>query len=396
MKLKDLMKYFALAIVSCACVSGQLLAADEADDDQEEVATKKKARKAAAADEEDEVAPKKKSRKAAVADDDEEEAPRRKPKKQAPAVAAQRMLVTVGKFENNIKGGRENVATGDFDGKVDSQQIATLRARILHRVSGTRKFELVEREQLKQVLDELKLADSGVTNGDDTGAPRSGMLKAAAYTLYGSILSWNFLERDGVGAGVSSKKKTARIELQLRLASVETGKILADKVLVGYGFSKKLSADDGAIGHSSTDGAMRDAIDNVAAAVVDTLRDHCYPAKIVRVGKSSVTVNLTQEEVKEGDVFEVVEAAKPIRDPDTGTFLGCDGDEIGRVEITSTGPMTSKAEPIEKPIIKKKRLVKKVELDLEDVEVGYLLRRVSRAKLAEESRYAEQPQVPEF
>ena len=388
MKLKDLMKYFALAIVSCACVSGQLLAADEADDDQEEVATKKKAKKAAAADDEDdEVAPKKKARKAAEADDDdEEEAPK-------PPAAAQRMVVSVGKFETNIKGGRED-ANGNFSGTVDSQQIETLRTRIQNRVVGTRKFEVTERQQLKQLLDELKLADSGVTNGDDAGAPRSGMLKAAVYTLYGSILSWNFVERDGGGEGVSSKTKTARIELQLKLADVETGKILADKIVTGDGFSKMRTAG-GAIGRASTDGAMRDAIDNVAAVAVDTLRDHCYPAKIVRVGKSSVTVNLTKDEVKEGDVFEVVEAAEPIRDPDTGTYLGCDGDEIGRVEITSTGPMTSKAEPIEKPIIKRKRLVKKVVLDLKDVAVGYLLRRVSPEKLKNDDIY-NRPPPPEF
>ena len=394
MKLKDLMKYFALAIVSCACVSGQLLAADEADDDQEEVATKKKAKKAAAADDEDdEAAPKKKARKAAEADDDEEEeAPRRESKKQAPA-AAQRMVVSVGKFETNIKGGRED-ANGNFSGTVDSQQIETLRTRIQNRVVGTRKFEVTERQQLKQLLDELKLADSGVTNGDDAGAPQSGMLKAAVYTLYGSILSWTFQEHDGGANGVSAKTKRARIELQLKIADVETGKILADKIVTGYGFSKMRTAD-GASGHASTDVAMRDAIDNVAAVAVDTLRDHCYPAKIVRVGKSSVTVNLTGDEVKEGDVFEVVEAAKPIRDPDTGTYLGCDGDEIGRVEITSTGPMTSKAEPIEKPIIKRKRLVKKVELDLEDVAVGYLLRRVSPAKLSQEAIY-DRPPVPQF
>lgn len=389
MKLKDLMKYFALAIVSCACVSGQLLAADEADDDQEEVATKKKAKKAAAADDEDdEVAPKKKARKAAEADDDdEEEAPK-------PPAAAQRMVVSVGKFETDIKGGSED-ANGNFSGTVDSQQIETLRTRIQNRVVGTRKFEVTERQQLKQLLDELKLADSGVTNEDDAGAPQSGMLKAAVYTLYGSILSWDFLEHDGGGEGVSSKTKTARIELQLKIADVETGKILADKIVTGYGFSKKMTANGGAIGRASTDRAMRDAIDNVAAVAVDTLRDHCYPAKIVRVGKSSVTVNLTQGEVKEGDVFEVVKAAKPIRDPDTGTYLGCDGDEIGRVEITSTGPMTSKAEPIEKPIIKRKRLVKKVELDLEDVAVGYLLRRVSPAKLSQEAIY-DRPPVPIF
>lgn len=350
MKLKDLMKYFALAIVSCACVSGQLLAADKADDDEEEEAPK-------------------------------------------PPAAAQRMVVSVGKFETKIKGGRED-ANGNFSGTVDSQQIETLRTRIQNRVVGTRKFEVTERQQLKQLLAELMLADSGVTNVDDAGVPQPGMLKAAVYTLYGSILSWNFLERDGGGEGVSAKTKTARIELQLKIADVETGKILADKIVTEYGFSKKMTAG-GAIGHASTDVAMRDAIDNVAAVAVDTLRDHCYPAKIVRVGKRSVTVNLTEDEVKEGDVFEVVEAAKPIRDPDTGTYLGCDGDEIGRVEITSTGPMTSKAEPIEKPIIKRKRLVKKVELDLEDVAVGYLLRRVSPAKLKQEAIY-DRPPVPEF
>ena len=74
----------------------------------------------------------------------------------------------------------------------------------------------------------------------------------------------------------------------------------------------------------------RAAVDNAAAMVVDALRDLCYPAKIVAVGKKNVTINMTAEEVQEDDIFDVIEAGEPMVDPDTGAFLGNDGDDVGR------------------------------------------------------------------
>lgn len=323
MKLKDLMKLFLLGACVCAFSAGELRA------------------QAAAADDEEEEAPKPKKKKA-------------KGKK---AAAPERMIVAIDKFDSKAD--------------VSANQFETLRARIQHRVLGTRKFEVMEREQLKNALSEQHLANRGVTNGDDVNAPEAGKMKAAGYVLYGNILFYGRDEAKGASADVTSTKMTAKVEIQLKITNAESGKILASKVVTGIGTSAKIATEGASQKGNWGEQIERAAVDNAAAMVVDALRDLCYPAKVVAVGKKNVTINMTAEEVQEDDIFDVIEPGEPLTDPDTGAFLGNDGDEVGRVRITRPGPMSSKAEPVG-------------DLDLDDVEVGYILRRVSVDTLKKE------------
>lgn len=346
MKFRDLMKFFALAAVSCACISGQLYAADDGDDEQVEEAPKK--------------AKKKKAKK---------------------APAPTRMIVAVDKIENKVQ---DHLNHNDGSLHVKAQQFDTLRARILHRVSGTRKFEVMEREQIKSAMSEQALANRGLTDGDAATAPESGKMKAAGYVLYGNVLFWGFEEKKGAAAGVASQTQKAKVELQLKITNAEDGKILSSKVVTGVGLGSQQLVESGAsIEGNWNEAAMRDAVDNAAAMVVDALRDLCYPAKVVAVGKRNITVNMTAEEVKEGDVFDVIEQGDPMTDPDTGAFLGYDGDDLGRVKITRPGPMASKAEP-------------EGDLDLDDVEVGCILRRVSPDKIKAEVKKIQRKKQAEF
>ena len=314
MKLKDLMKLFLLGACACTFAAGELRAQEAADDDEEE-------------------APKPKKKKA---------------KKGKKAAAPSRMIVAIDKFDN--KAG------------ATATQFETLRARIQHRVLGTRKFEVMEREQLKSALSEQKLSAAGVTNGDDVNAPEAGKLKAAGYVLYGNILFFGKDDAQGSSANVESMKKTTKVELQLKITNAENGKVLASKVVTGVGTLSKIGTEGVSQKGNYSEQTERAAVDNAAAMVVDALRDLCYPAKIVAVGKKNVTINMTAEEVQEDDIFDVIEAGEPMVDPDTGAFLGNDGDDVGRIRITRPGPMSSKAVPED-------------DLDLDDIEVGYIVRR---------------------
>ena len=73
-------------------------------------------------------------------------------------------------------------------------------------------------------------------------------------------------------------------------------------------------------------------------------------------------------------------------DPDTGAFLGYDGDDVGRVTISRTGPQVSKAKPMD-------------DLDLDDLDTDehtYILRRVSKATLKKEAKKASQKKKAAF
>ena len=305
----------------------------------------------------------------------EEVAPKKKAKakkgKKNKAPEATRMFVAINKFEN-----KSDAPDDKFN---------TIRSRVQQCIVGARKFEVVEREQLKAAMSEQNLAAAGITNGEDADAPESGKMKAASYVVYGTVLYCGTDTAGGSAEGVASAVAKYKVELQIKITNGETGKILTQKSAIGYGVDKATQTENF---KSSTGQGMRDAIDEACHLAADALRDVAYPAKIVRVGKKSVTVNMTNEEVQEEDVFDVLEADEPLIDKDTGAFLGYDGDEVGRVTITMTGPQISKAVPVEGG-----------EFELDDLDLdehNYIVRRVSKATLKKEAKKASQKKKANF
>lgn len=337
MSTKTLMKLSLMGLLAIPFAFSTAYAKDNNDDDTEEVAPKKKKAK--------------------------------KGKKKGPPEAS-RMFVAINKFEN-----KSDAPDSVFE---------TIRSRVQQCVVGARKFEVVEREQLKAAMSEQTLVASGVTDGEDADAPEAGKMKAASYVIYGTVLYCGADKAGGSSDGVSSAVVKSKVELQIKITNGETGKILTQKSAIGYGVDKALATSEF---RSSTGQGMRDAIDEACHMAADALRDVAYPAKVIRVGKKDITINMTDEEVKEDDVFDVMEADDPLVDPDTGAFLGYDGDEVGRVVITRTGPQMSKAKPADD------------DLDLDDLDTDehtYILRRVSKATLKKEAKKASQKKKAAF
>lgn len=332
---KTLMKLSLMGLLAFAFVAPSAYAKDAEDEDTEEVAPKKKKAK--------------------------------KSKKKAPE--ATRMVVAINKFEN-----KSDAPDSVFE---------TIRARVQQCVVGARKFEVVEREQLKAAMSEQTLVASGVTDGEDADAPEAGKMKAASYIVYGNVLYCGTDKSGGSAEGVASAVVKSKVELQIKITNGETGKILTQKSAIGYGIDKAMATAEF---KSSTGQGMRDAIDEACHLAADALRDVAYPAKVIKVGKKDITINMTDEEVKEEDVFDVIEADEPMTDPDTGAFLGYDGDDVGRVTISRTGPQVSKAKPMD-------------DLELDDLDTDehtYILRRVSKATLKKEAKKASQKKKAAF
>lgn len=307
-------------------------------------------------------------------DAEEVETPKRskKSKKKKKAPAATRMVVAINKFDN-----KSDAPDSLFE---------TIRSRVQQCIVGARKFEVVEREQLKAAMSEQTLAASGLTDSeDDADAPEAGKMKAASYIVYGTVLYCGKDQAGGASEGVATAVVKSKVELQIKITNGETGKILTQKSAIGYGVDKALATAEF---KSSTGQGMRDAIDEACHMAADALRDVAYPAKIIRVGKKAVTINMTDEEVKEDDVFDVIEAEDLGMDPDTGAWLGFDGDDVGRVVITRTGPQTSRATPAEGS-----------DLDLDELDTDenmYILRRVSKTTLKKEAKKASRKRKAAF
>ena len=310
------------------------------------------------------------------ADDDETEeaapakAKGKKAKKTPPAPS--KMFVAVYEFENKSDASADDVKT--------------IRDRITGAIVNTRKFDVVERERIKTVMKEQNLAAQGVTDGED--APQAGKMKAAGYSIYGCVLSYGHDETRSSGEAGTGAKFESKVELQIRITNVETGKILTDQIIQSSGDIKKIASDGVQQKGNWGQQAMRNAVDTACRDSVFLLLDLAYPVKVLAVGDDDITINVNKDLVKEDDVFNVYEEPEYEEDPDTHEMIPVDGKQVGRVSITEVGAKTSKAEPIEWMKVRgkgKRMKMKKMEAcDVDSIEKGMVLRKVSAATLAKE------------
>lgn len=218
---------------------------------------------------------------------------------------------------------------------VTQTQAEAFRDRVLDLIHNSNKFEVVERERLATLLKEMQLVDAAMTEGD---APESNRLKAASYTLYGSILPWRVKEEKANGAPFAK----ATFEAQIRYSDGESGKILAVKTLKGEATKGSIAAQEGAILREE---ALAAAQEVAAIMVVNALLDVTNPIKVAAVNTRYVTVALAAEQTYEGEQFEVYELGEPITDPDTGEELGAEEELIGIIEVVRPGAKLTRCKP---------------------------------------------------
>lgn len=89
-------------------------------------------------------------------------------------------------------------------------------------------FDLMERERLDYVADEIRLGQSGLM--DPSTAPKVGKIKGVQYTMTGAITLYYYSEK-GSGfviplLGMATQAKTAYVMLDLRVIDNSTGQIV--------------------------------------------------------------------------------------------------------------------------------------------------------------------------
>ena len=269
---------------------------------------------------------------------------------------SKKMVVAINKFEN--------------EANAPSERFNSLRSRITDNIINTRKFEVVERQRLEAAMSENKLKAAGAT--EDDVSQTGGQLKAAGFILYGSVLSMGRDQGKTSVSGLSAQKNSAKVELQMRFANGENGKIVASKTIIGKGFQSRMAGGGLRVKSNMEDQAINDAIRDAAKKVTEALMELAFPAKILKVSKTQAIVNLTKEQTEIGAVYEVFMMGEDLVDPDTGESLGAEEELIGKVEVARTMPKVTYMKPIG-------------DTDIDDLVAGMTVRRQDE-KLAEIER----------
>lgn len=310
------------------------------------------------------------------ADDAAEEAPKKakkKGKKGTKRPAPSKVFVSIHKFENKSS--------------ASDAAVQTVQSRIQQFVVGTRKFEVIEREQLKTVMKEAGLAAGGVTDAEDGHAPEQGKIKPTAFIMYGNILYYGTDKSSSRGDGYAVAMRKSKVEIQIKFVRAETGNIILEKSFIGEGFDKSVATADS---QTAKSGGMRDALDEACHMVVDALREQTYPPKIVAVDDDEIRINMTDSEVKADDVFDVKLCGEEKFDPDTNESLGYSGKTVGRIVIQSADARMATGEASDLVKISKGR-IKIVKWDASEIDPDadmYMLHRVQKSQLMKEKKLA--------
>jgi len=253
-----------------------------------------------------------------------------------------------------------------FDTKQELNRIVeSLDGQLIDRVNATRKFDVLSRSDLADVMKEQDLGASG--NVDAKTAAKAGKLAGAKYLLVATVDDFqDYIEKAVFeGTGNTATKRVFRFSVVGKLYDSTTGKLMESaNFQTGNDEFKQIQMDrnysvkNGALSDEMMVGISRSMAQKIANHIVDVV----YPAKILIRRDNVVTINRGEGGgVAEGDVFNVFAQGEELKDPDTGEVLGREEVKVGKVKISQVNPKTSLATIVEDTGVDKGGVLRKAQ-----------------------------------
>ncbi len=218
-------------------------------------------------------------------------------------------------------------------------------------LADTKRFVVVEREKLKDVLAEQDLAASGRA-AKAKHVARTGLLRPARYLATGVI---TVVEEGTSGAGgevsvfgvsLGATASKASLTIIAKLIDTTTGEIVAKETIKGSAGSLGLrggvsvgpiSTELGGFRKTPLGDAAQDCINKAAFFFARTITEKqlAFEGSVVKVSGDAVIINRGVEYgLKPGQEFIMREEGELLVDPESGALLGQEqGKEIGRLKV---------------------------------------------------------------
>ena len=227
-----------------------------------------------------------------------------------------------------------------------------LRDQLLVKLSHSNRFQLLERQQMEQLLDE-KLFDA-VTSDTDL-APYLAELADADYFVLGSVDRFDVAVQTRRIPYVDRIEKDhyGLVEATLRIVDVHSGKVLgAEKVSI----RDLLPADEPIDSLTAYDTLF----DKMSGAMVTRLVQRIYPMKVLAVAPSGeIYLNRGEDGgLTVGDRLTIYRPGQEMIDPDSGLSFGRMESRVAVVEIQEVEPFRAKAKIVEGETIQKGDIAK--------------------------------------
>ncbi len=243
--------------------------------------------------------------------------------------------------------------------------IESLDSQLIDRVNATRKFDVLSRSDMADIIKEQDLGASG--NVDAKTAAKAGKLSGAKYLLVCTVDDFQDYFEKAVfeGTGRSATKRVFRFSIVGKIYDSSTGKLIESaNFQTGNDAFKQIqqernySVNTGLLSDEMMVAISRSMAEKIATHVVDII----FPAKVLIKRDNTVTINRGEGGgVAEGDTFNVFALGEELKDPDTGEVLGREEVKVGKVKISQVNPKTSMATILEDTGIDKGAVLRKAQ-----------------------------------
>lgn len=195
------------------------------------------------------------------------------------------------------------------------------------KLAASNKFILLERQDLDKIISEIEY--TGSENYQKVGAD---------YLIIGSITEFG---RKNVGKSkVFSRSKTQIVEasVSIRLVDVSTGQIIyseeakgeaetANKTVMGFGDRTDYDA-------TLNDRAISAAISQLVENIINNCMDRPWKSYILSNDENGIIISGGKSQgLKVGDVYDVIQKGKSVKNPQTGMMIELAGKKVGKIRI---------------------------------------------------------------
>ncbi len=223
----------------------------------------------------------------------------------------------------------------------------------------TRRFEVIERTDLDQILSEQGLASTGIVN-EDTGAI-TGKIRGVDFLLIGTVTKCGFTKKPIQVGNFKQEKTIIELGIDFRLTDVNTGRIvLSDFVEVNDESQSSVSGNNYSSSTSSENyiaNVMRKASLQAGFLIANAIE----PVKVeaVQASKKLVKINYGNGFIEKDQFYRIF----PNEEDDLGDDWGAGFDEVAKVKI--------------KVVTQTYAIADVIEGDVDNISVGYSCQKVS-------------------
>ncbi len=234
------------------------------------------------------------------------------------------------------------VAVAPVEGNYSQAMKEKVRLELERQLVTSGKLEVLDRNKLKELTEEMKLSLEGVI--DPATMQNLGKITGVSVFLFPRIVSAWASSRRSLIPIVNEYEYVVRagFELMLKLVKTETSQIIAADKVSGSFYSKKMAGEGGIPSKGAALAAAQSrALKNAGGLILGAL----FPIKVAYYNKTTgiVTLNRGKDTLHKGQVLTVYSLGEKIIDPDTGEVIGNDEEPIGKIKIIETRSKLSRA-----------------------------------------------------